>query len=63
MAQDEIALQLMRLYRALRSAYDERSKAAIRGQIDQLLSQVQAAARSIQPAAGNDNEERSSLHG
>jgi hypothetical protein len=53
MADEEIAFQLMRLYRTLRSPADAQAKEAARREIDGLLRQVEY--RSARPMAGADD--------
>jgi hypothetical protein len=59
MAEDDMAVRVMRLYGLLRSTGEEHRKAAIRSEIDRLLGRLQDAARAIQPgAAPTEQDER-----
>jgi len=58
MAEDDIALRLMRLYGLLHSTVEERNKTTIRAEIDRLLAQIQDAARAIEPNRGTGQPEQ-----
>ena len=49
MADEDVTVRLMRLYGLLRTAGDEHSRGAVRGEIERLLAQLQNAARAIEP--------------
>jgi hypothetical protein len=61
MADEEIAFQLMRLYRTLRSPTDATAKEAARREIDGLLRQVEY--RSARPVPGADGHHGRRLAG
>lgn len=53
MANEEIAFQLMRLYRTLRGPADADTKAAARREIDGLLREVEYRSARSMPGAAN----------
>ena len=52
MADEEIAFQLMRLYRTLRGPCSDQSKEAARCEIDRLLGEFEGRRRVPPPGAG-----------